>query len=240
MHIPPMWISWSQRCALEITKHHSARVSAWCKEFVKGMSVDGASGKSMTSAWWIQAARSTALVAREGRFWRSLLQAGSEAQTGGLIALVLGVCLFLSHVSDQRQLPHLAGIGLDQKNDPEGKHSQPNQEVKGKQHQSEDRDKGKDRERDRNCNHRYSEEDTLKRVEADEAALVIRFDHQKYDRRNKSHIGEHAGHVVGQPACPGGNGLCRGSCRAAARRTNCVTFWCLSATYCAKGHNVPL
>jgi len=44
---------------------------------------------------------------------------------------------------------------------------------------------------------RQVEEDALPRVEADEAAFVIRLDHEKDDGRDDGEIGQHASHVVG-------------------------------------------
>jgi hypothetical protein len=125
-------------------------VSARCKAFVKGMS-----GKSIwRDAWREPRSRGCDLIvaSSEDRSRRTLSEVATRGagkpscrrfpQAGGSLTVGLGACLFFSHVPDYRQLEHLALIGFEQKNDPEGKPSQSNEQVKRNQDQSDEWDKG--------------------------------------------------------------------------------------------------
>src|SRR5271169_2372858 len=83
------------------------------------------------------------------------------------------------------------------------------------------------------------EKDALEGVEANKPALVVRLHDQKDDRRNYRDVGQHASHVISQPARRRGSRPCRRSSRAATGRTNRRTIWCLSPTYRAKSHDFP-
>src|SRR5579872_3689935 len=78
-------------------------------------------------------------------------------------------------------------------------------------------------------------EDVLKRMEADEAILVVGLHHKKNDGRNNGDVSEHTGNVVGHTAGGGdgrssGGTACRGlACALSARRTGHRTFRHLSA-----------
>src|SRR5271165_143541 len=148
------------------------------------------------------------------------------------------VRLLFCHVPDHGQLPHLALVRLQKKDDPEDQppeaDQRPNQDGEPAQY----RNVGDNAERDPQDDPRDRKKEVLERVEPDEPVLVVRFHDQKNNRRDDGDVSQHSRHVVrhASGACTGLRYRGCGSDPASTRCTSGSSVGDLCAAHTAKSH----
>jgi hypothetical protein len=68
--------------------------------------------------------------------------------------------------------------------------------VQGQRQENQEWNDANDSQSEVNHKRRQAEKNTLKRVEAHEAVLVVRLNHEKNNRGNKGSVSEHSGDIV--------------------------------------------
>src|ERR1700687_752155 len=110
----------------------------------------------------------------------------------------LPASLLLGHVTDHGQLEHLSLISLEHQNQPDHKSGQTEQWPQQHCGPAEEWNVTNECQADPEHGPCDRKEEALKRVEADEALPVERFQHQKHNCGDNGHVGERASNVIGE------------------------------------------